>query len=279
MLELLAAATKLLLYVSAFAGAGMALAAASLGARLTVLRCSATKFLRISAAGVMLSSIAVLVILVLRLGGDFSSSTLLIILDSPTGVAVALQLVGALALLLTAGMATVPGWLPAASGLAILASFGVNGHAASISLTAASLAWAHVCAGAWWFGAVLLLLRVSKSSELQQFRQLVETFSTQALVLVGLLVAAGACLVLTLVNFNRPDWFTAYAQVLTLKVASASAVLALAAFNKLSLTPGLADEDGRSLAALRRSMRIELALFGAVLAATAILTTYTSPHT
>lgn len=278
MLELLAAATKLLLYAGAFAGAGVALAAASLGARLGHARSHARGIARIAAGIAMLSSAAGLLVLMFRLGGDFSGPTLSAILESPTGLATALQLGGGLGLFAFAGSTTLGGAVPALAGLGLLASFAVNGHAAAFSFAASGAAWFHVGAAAWWLGAILLLLPASKAIEAGAFAGLVRTFSRQALAVVGLLVIAGAALILTLVNFSRPDWFTPYAQILALKVLIASSVLALAAFNKLRLTPGLARKDGRSLAALVRSMQAEILLLGGVLAATAILTTYTSPH-
>ena len=96
---------------------------------------------------------------------------------------------------------------------------------------------------------------------------------------VGNLVAAGILLVFTLVDFSRPDWLSPYAQLLALKVALAAGVLGLAAYNKFRLTPRLSAGDDAATGALRRSIELELFVIVCVLAATAILTTYTSPHT
>ncbi len=278
MLEVLAAATKLSLYAGVFAGAGVALAATSLGEQSRFVRARARQIMRIAASVAMLSSIAVLLVLIFRLGGDFSGPTLSAIVETPTGLAAALQLGGGAVLLAFARSTLLGGAIPAAAGLALLASFAVNGHAASFNLAASAAAFIHVSAAAWWLGAILLLLPASKAIEVGAFAQLIRKFSQQALAIVALLLIAGVALILTLVNFNRPDWFTPYAQVLALKVLIASSVLALAVFNKLWLTPGLANEDGRSLAALKRAMNAEVILIGGVLATTAILTTYTSPH-
>ncbi len=278
MLEVLAAAAKLLLYASAFASAGVALAAASLGEQLGPARSGARRITRFAGGVAILSSGAALLVLIFRLGGDFSEPTMSAIVESPTGLAAALQVCGGAVLLAFAGSTLLGGAIPAVGGLALLASFAVNGHAASYNLAASATAWIHVGAAAWWLGAILLLLPASKAIEAAAFAQLIRKFSRQALAIVAVLLIAGVALILTLVNFNRPDWITPYAQVLALKVLIASSVLALAAFNKLRLTPDLASEDGRSLAALRRSMTAEILLIGGVLAATAFLTTYTSPH-
>jgi putative copper export protein len=51
----------------------------------------------------------------------------------------------------------------------------------------------------------------------------------------------------------------------------------LAAFNKWRLTPRLLAGDGRAAARLRRTIRFELLLGGAILAVTATFTTVTGP--
>lgn len=99
------------------------------------------------------------------------------------------------------------------------------------------------------------------------------------MVVVGGLVLAGGALILTLIDFNRSGWFSPYAQVLVVKLAFAASVLGLAAYNKFRLTPDLGAEDGRAIVSLRRSMTAEISLIIGVLATTATLTTYTSPHT
>jgi putative copper export protein len=58
----------------------------------------------------------------------------------------------------------------------------------------------------------------------------------------------------------------------------AAGVLALAAYNKFRLTPNLPDPDGRAVRALGLSMVLEIAFISVVLAVTAVMTTYTSPH-
>jgi putative copper export protein len=82
--------------------------------------------------------------------------------------------------------------------------------------------------------------------------------------------------VLILVNVSHG--FTPYAQLLSAKIAIAASALGLAAHNKLALTPRLGCEDRVARKALRRSIAFEIFLIAGVLATTAILTTYTSPH-
>lgn len=279
MLEALAALAKLLLYAGTLAGAGTAFAAASLGGSLAQATPVAPPIMRIGAALAALGAVAHVVILVLRLGGEFSEPVLLAILDSPTGAALALQLLGAAVVLVFASARGLRNYACVLGGILIIQSFGVNGHAGSLNFTSGAIAALHVGAAGWWLGALLLLWPAWRRLPIDGFVSLTRRFSFQALIVVGALVVAGAVLVLTLVNFGRPDWFTPYAQLLTLKIALAASALGLAAFNKLRLTPHLAEEDGRALRVLRQSIRLELAVIGCVLATTALLTTYTSPHT
>jgi len=269
MLEALAALAKVLLYAGALAGAGAAFAAASLGSRLGSVSSLAPSIIRAGAASAILGALGHVYFLILRLGGDFSAPVLSTVLESPTGAALAFQLIGSLVLIVFASARGIRKHLCVAGGILTIVSFGINGHAGSLNLTSGAIAALHVGAAAWWLGALLLLWPACGQLAAGDFTMMV---------VIGL-VAAGVALILTLVNFSHPDWFTPYVQLLSLKVALAASVLALAAFNKLRLTPRLRDEDGRAIRGLRRSIILEIAIISAVLATTALLTTYTSPHT
>lgn len=279
MLEALAALAKLLLYAGALAGAGTAFAAASLGSRLGSASSLARSIIRAGATSAILGALGHVYFLILRLGGDFSAPVLSAILESPTGAALALQLTGCLLLIVFASARGFRNYACVIGGILITVSFGINGHAGSLNLASGAIAALHVGAAAWWLGALLLLWPACGQLAAGDFTGLIRRFSGQAMMLVVGLVAAGVALILTLVNFSHPDWFTPYVQLLSLKVALAASVLALATFNKLSLTPRLRDEDGRAIRGLRRSIVFEIAIISAVLATTALLTTYTSPHT
>ncbi len=279
MLEALAALAKLLLYAGALAGAGAAFAAASLGSRLGSVSSLAPSIIRAGAASAILGALGHVYLLIQRLGGDFSAPVLSAVLESPTGAALAFQLIGSLVLIVFTSARGIRKHLCVAGGILTIVSFGINGHAGSLNLTSGAIAALHVGAAAWWLGALLLLWPACGQLAADDFTGLIRRFSGQAMMVVVGLVAAGVALILTLVNFSHPDWFTPYVQLLSLKVALAASVLALATFNKLSLTPRLRDEDGRAIRGLRRSIVFEIAIISAVLATTALLTTYTSPHT
>lgn len=278
MIEALAAIAKFVLYAGAFASAGAALAAASLRTPLGDLANRAPVIIRICAVATIMASAASAMILMMRLGGAFDPAIMSVIAETPPGLAIALQMGGAILMLFTAGLRGGLSVLPLGGAAAVLASFAVNGHAASIDLLSAVIAFLHVATAAWWFGALLFLHPACAALSGQTLADLVGAFSRQALAIVTNLIVAGVLLVLTLVDFSHEPWFGAYAQVLSMKIAFAAAVLGLAVHNKFRLTPRLADEDGAATRALRRSIAVEVTLIFGVLAVTAYLTTFTSPH-
>jgi copper resistance protein D len=72
-------------------------------------------------------------------------------------------------------------------------------------------------------------------------------------------------------------WRSDYGRRACVKLALVACLLALAAFNKLRLTPRLAAGDPAAVRALRRSIAAEMAMAGAVFFATAALTTLSGP--
>lgn len=93
---------------------------------------------------------------------------------------------------------------------------------------------------------------------------------------VCVLFSAGLMTALTLLAL-RVDLARSYDAGLAVKVALAVALLALAAINKFTLTPWIRARR-RSIRYLRYAIQVELVLALGVICATAILTTYASPH-
>lgn len=280
MLELLAALVKFALYAGCLASAGTALAAASMRARLGAAAERIAPTIRIAAICALVAAISNILVLVLRLGGEFSEPVLTAVLESPPAPAAGLQVVGAAILILFSGrQGQASGWLRVVGAGVVLLSFGVNGHAPSIDLVSGITAVLHVTAAAWWLGALLLLGPACARLHGDALVHLVRVFSGYAVAIVTLLVVAGGFLILALVDFGAEDWFTPYAQLLTLKVVVAATVLSLAIYNKFRLTPQLLDDGGSGRLLLRQSIGFELLVIAGVLTSTALLTTFTSPHT
>jgi putative copper export protein len=97
---------------------------------------------------------------------------------------------------------------------------------------------------------------------------------------VSLLVLAGTVLLAALLGGASELWRSDYGRIACLKLALVGCLLALAALNKLRLTPrliGAANGRGVAAHALRRSIAAEMVLAAAVFLVTAALTTLSGP--
>jgi len=278
MLELVAALTKLLLYAGALWAAGGALAAASLNGRLGAISAMMPGLMRSGASIALLAAAASIVVLVIRLGGELDGPTLSAIAETPAGPAAVLEIAGAVLILVFAEAKGVASLLRLAGAVTLLAAFGVNGHASSVDSFTGVVVFVHVLAASWWIGALVLLQLACTRLAREQLAELVRRFSLIAMAVVAGLLAAGVFVVLALVDFTREEWLTPYAQSLALKILLAVVLVGLAAWNKFRITPQLKQDDGAGVRALHHSIGIEIGLVVGVLAATAWLTTFNSPH-
>jgi putative copper export protein len=257
--------------------AGLAFAAPMLGARLGDAAASTRTLLRPATMLALAAAIANFIVLVMRLGGEFNTPTLSAIAETPTGLAILLQVAGAI-LLLAAPPRGAWRALQLAAAAMLLASFAVSGHVSAIDTLSSVIAFLHVFAAAWWLGALLLLQPACTRLPPEALAKLVSLFSIFGMAIVAILLVAGVVLVITLVDLSQPEWLTAYAQSLLLKIVLAISVIGLAVWNKLRVTPRLANADASGVRDLQHTIGIEIGLFTAVLVATAWLTTFNSPH-
>ncbi|HTU09739.1 MAG TPA: copper chaperone PCu(A)C [Allosphingosinicella sp.] len=271
MLDLAAAAVKGLGYAAALGAVGITLAQNSLAGFGGALAPGPRRLVRAAGALLAISACYSAFLYFLRLGGEADAAILGALFLSPLGAALALQLVGGLWLALAPGR-------PAAfvAALLILAAFGTVGHSAARGLPSSLSVVVHVCAAAWWFGGLWLLLSAARRSTPDEFVALVSRFSRQAIWVVLILLAA-ALLTAALILEFRFDLGLAYERGLLAKAGLTALLLLLAGVNKFVLTPRLASSD-RALPWLRRAILAELGLFVGIMGATAFLTTYLSPH-
>ena len=165
------------------------------------------------------------------------------------------------------------GFLLAGIGaVAALFSFTMSGHVISAEPRWQSVGalLVHVTAAAFWTGALVPLYR-SIGLLKGDAARIVQRFSHIALAMVPVLIAAGVAIAWLQVTSLNALFETTYGQFLLLKVALVAVLIAVAAYNKLRLTPALARGEGFAAAALRRAICVELALVGAILLATAAL--------
>ncbi len=272
MLEAAAAMFRMGLYCGLGVSAGLALASVSLGA-------GAARPLRtwLLAAALLAALCAALTFLVLlaRLDALGDPAVAQAILTSPSGVAMILQIAGATGMALFAGA---PAPVAAASAVIALASLAVNGHAAAEGPVSSILILLHVALASWWIGALLVLRRSCAHDEPSTLAGLLRTFTRQATVIVLALIAAGIVVLGYILGFDPDRILSQYGAVFASKVGLVGLALLIVLVNRFRHAPLIAAGDPGAALSLRRSIGLELGAILGVLAATAVLTTWTSPH-
>lgn len=269
MLELLSTILKGLGYAAAFSAAGTVLARTTLRAGPHSIP-GANGLIRTAGIGLAISAVLMAAIYVARLGGDLDAAMIQAMVLSPLGTALGLQLGGGL---LIAAVPARPGAVLGA--IAVLLAFGFIGHAPTRGLLSAATVTMHITAAAWWLGGLWLLVLADSLPD-GRLAAWLGAFSRQAIWLVLLLVLAGAVTVALLLEFH-PDFARTYDRGLLAKAALTLGLLALAAINRLVLTPRIA-WDAAAIRKLRWTVRTEICLFACIFAVTAWLTTWQSPH-
>jgi putative copper resistance protein D len=136
---------------------------------------------------------------------------------------------------------------------------------------------AHLLTAGLWLGALPALARAlgpDLEGSTDRMVDVVQRFSRVATAAVALLMASGAANAMLIMTGPIDLIATKYGRLLSFKLALAGAMLALAAVNRLQVTPAL--QGARSVAAartLRRHCLLELALGVSVLAVVAVLGT------
>lgn len=269
-LELLYALVKALGYAAGLSGAGLVLARATLLRGSNSLP-SVDGPIRLAGSVLASGACASFMLLVLRLGGQWDLATSGVVLLSPLGVALALQLIGGLWLIAAAG-----GRAAGIGALLILLAYGVVGHSATRGLLTSISVVLHVSAAAWWLGGLWMLLWADRPLGAAAFKTLVGRFSQQGLWVVAVLIAAALLTAILLLEFHF-DPMSAYARGLLAKGGLTLALLVLAGINRLFLFPRLATGP-QAVRWLRRTIAAELVVFACIASVTAWLTTWQSPH-
>ncbi len=194
--------------------------------------------------------------------------------DSPLGTAAIWRGVGELAILAIL-LQRVGQWIALAGSLAIAISFAQVGHSLGEPRAAlAVLLVLHLLVAAFWVGA---LLPLRKAVLTPTEADLLHHFGNVAAYGVAVLIVVGAALAWLLSGSLAALFGTAYGLGLLVKVVIVSALLGIAALNKLKLVPALRAEKRGAEIALRRSISIEILAVALILLATATLTSVTTP--
>jgi copper resistance protein D len=210
--------------------------------------------------------------------GMWDGSLLRMVWQAGAGRANAARAIGLLPAVLWAS-ADRPSW-PALLGAALAAtSFAWTGHARSLSPDSIPilLLGVHLLGVAFWLGALLPLLIVARDGDLPRIAAAAARFGAAALIVVGVLMAAGTALLWLLLGDVAALWGSTYGRFVMLKLMFVACLLCLAAFNKLRLTPRLRGGDARAARSLRTSIRLELLAGMLILTVTAAFTTLAGP--
>ena len=276
MLEALTALLQIALYAGLLSASGAVFAQSTL--RLVPDEAAhLTRIMRRGAALILCACPLIQLVLIERLGGEFDRATLTAVFASSSGAALFLQIVGAVLLLMSASDDEAV-LVRLSYALLPMLGFAFSGHAAGIGPVEGSVAVVHVSLAAWWVGSLYCLRQACARWQFDRLVTVVTRFSSLAFVLTGSLVIAGLVLIMILVDFSNDPWLLPYGQILGAKLCIVGVVLGLAGYNRRRLTPRLLASDSTAVKTLHRTINVELALIAAVLAVTAILTTYTSPH-
>jgi copper resistance protein D len=210
--------------------------------------------------------------------GMWDGSLLRMIWHAGAGRAIAIRDVGLVLAALGIALRRPP-WWSMAGAMAAATSFAWSGHARALlpDWLPALLVSVHLLGAAFWLGALPALGSVARGGDAAAAAAPVARFGAAAVVVVGVMMAAGLSLLWMMLGNFAGLWSSTYGRYVMLKLAFVAALLCLAAFNKLNLTPRLLAGDTRALQALRTSIRLELLLGVLILLATATLTTVTGP--
>lgn len=261
----LAIGLKALLLVGVLVGAGLSLSNWSVG-----FSAKPTAVYKPAHIAVIVAALAMPCLTIIRLGAGFEPFIVETVLKSEAGLQAAILLVSAL-LALVIPILRIP------AAFAMVLAFGISGHSPSHADWLRPVISLHVLIAAWWTGGIISLLESQKKDLSDEFAKRVTRFGKQALPAIGVLIAAGLVDGIALIS----DWpaFLAspYARILALKLGLVALILALAAYNRQRLTPGIQSGSLSASRRLKLSMRIELAIITGIALTTAVLTTSVSP--
>lgn len=153
----------------------------------------------------------------------------------------------------------------------ILLAYAQLGHSAEYAWWVQAILVLHFLAVSLWMGALFPLWKLTQLAELSELKISAAFFGKVALYIVIGLVLCGAALLYILLKNWEALLDTLYGNVLIFKLAWVSMLLALAAINKLCLTPQLDQEVMRIK--LRWAIVLEMYLGLSILMLTAYLST------
>jgi putative copper resistance protein D len=308
--DILSVILRALSFVLQLQAAGAVFFAAAFGPALTVSLKGIRTLARWTALAAILAVAAQYALESARMAGDmsgvFDPSLQGMAWASTTGGSFAVRILGLL--LIVAGMRAAPGRIAAdrffsspvprprpvafgrfsARGFTIVGvtgavlvavSFTLTGHTASDGRRwlLAPLLLAHLLIVAFWFGALWPLCLITLRESRDRMARVIALFSAAAVWLVPLILVAGLAMAALLLP-NSAALLQPYGEILIAKVVLFAVLLGLAALNKWRFGPAIERGDLQAARGFRRSTISEYVLIAAVLAVTAVMTTFFSPE-
>lgn len=250
------------------------------------------QLLRLSAALMILSALAIIPFVSARMAGTasaaFDPATIATVLSATEfGRVWCWHLLFAVLLIASSAFAPHRLLLNLIWAALALASLGWVGHAAD------GRGWAgfgrevnqsiHLLAGGMWIGGLLPLgwllarTRVDRDGSGILVRRALPAFSQMGYAAVAVIAITGAMNTLTLAGSPDALLGTAYGRLLSLKILLYLAMVAIALRNRFRLVPRLASVNGATGRALYRSVLIEQAIGFGILAVVSLLGTWPPP--
>jgi len=283
MTDVLSVILRALSFILLFQAAGVALFVALFGRRLASARGAVRRLGQAAALAAIMLVAAHYALEAARMAGELSGMwdpTLQgMVWDSPGRAALICRLAGLLLIAIGLQVASPRSTIVAVGG-AVLATgaFTLTGHTSvnAHRVALATLLMLHLLILAFWFGALWPLIVASSRETPARAADLIERFTAVATWLVPVILLAGivmAVLLLPSVSaLNEP-----YGKLLIAKVVGFALLMGLAAANKWRLGPALVHGPAQSGRWFRRSVAAEYVLIAAVLAITAVMTSFFSP--
>jgi len=285
--DTLSVAVRSLSFVLLFQAAGAALFAAVFAAQLMATRTAIRRLAGMAAVAGLVVVAAHLVLEATRMAGDFSGLTDLALQrlawTTPNARAHAMQALGLLLVAVSAAgrndVGMQRGGLPGVLGAVVaVGGFLLTGHTSTHTarIVLAPLLALHLLVVAFWLGSLLPLWLVVQRELPQAAGAVLREFSALATWLVPLIAVAGAAMALLLAA-GVPSLHEPYGALLLVKLGGFAVLMVLAACNKWRWMPALESGAAAARPTLQRSMIAEFVLITAVLAVTAVMTTFYSP--
>ena len=269
--------------------AGYATALVAMGGPLfiAVFRFAPEDVLRLTRKLAVIAALLGLAVLALRFGirsarisgmgleGAVDPMMLGLVWDSPLGTAALWRGAGELLILAVLIERTIGLMASLLGALLVAVSYTLVGHSlGDPRWLLAGLVGVHLLAGAFWIGALAPLHRAADRTG---GAALLHRFGRIASGTVAVLVFAGLTFAWLMIGSFNGLFETAYGWTLIAKIGVVTALLGLAAKNKLQLVPALSSGEPSASGRLRRSIRMEIIAVALILLATATLTSITTP--